>query len=114
MNRFSLVAGFQLARTYNPYFNFEHGYSPSDAYAFQVPFQFRYYLLPRENRLTAFIFSGISATVPVGRLAQPGSALRMETGGELRYRIYADKYKNAAYFFIRLPIYNKDILNYKK
>jgi hypothetical protein len=112
-NKFSLLTGLQFAKSYNPYFNLEHIYAPLAAYSIQVPLQIRYYLLPRENRLTAFIYSGISASVPVGGFTQPGSALRIETGGEVRYWIYADKYKNAAYFFIRLPVHNKDILNYR-
>jgi hypothetical protein len=110
--RFSLVYGLHLARTYNPYFDLETHNLSVDITSVQVPFQIRYYLLPKDNRLTAFVYTGLTGSFPVSRhISANNFILNAEAGAQAQYRLLSTKNGGAAFFFVRMPFYRQTIYN---
>jgi hypothetical protein len=110
--RFSLVYGLHLSRTYNPYFDLEAPNLSVDITSVQVPFQIRYYLLPKDNRLTAFVYTGLTGSFPVSRHVPANNfILNAEAGAQAQYKLFSTKNGGAAFFFVRMPFYRHTIYN---
>lgn len=109
--RFAVVYGARLSQALPSYTDAEHPFALASALSLQVPLQLRYYMLPKENRLSAFVYEGITITAPLSTMTaihRPG--IRLEGGVEARYRL--DK-RGTTFFFLRMPIGNSSMMPYR-
>jgi len=87
--RFSLNYGVAYSQYYNSGFgNAEWNDGRNYHYSLSIPVEFRYYILPKENRLTAFLFSSVGPALYDIKHVRPSVKL----GGAVQYRINDQSY----------------------
>lgn len=87
--RFSLNYGVAYSRYYNSgFYNAEGNNGNNYCQSLSIPVEFRYYILPKENRLTAFVFGSVGPSLYDMKHVRP----TVKLGGAVQYRINDQSY----------------------
>jgi hypothetical protein len=99
--RISIVYGFAIKHPFDQPFQAMEGRPAFNGMVPELPLELRYYLLPKENRFTVFMYAQL-------RPSFASASLRLEVGTQARYRLWKSP-RGASYFFVRLPMYQLSI-----
>jgi hypothetical protein len=112
--RLSLVHGLQVMQPNPASLPLEMSTEWRLDYSLQLPLEVRYYLLPKEKRFTVFLYAGLVPSIalsqPVPLVSRRPVGLSFQTGAEARYRLFTTKHGSSAFFFMRLPAYQRSLL----
>jgi hypothetical protein len=113
--RLSLVHGLQVMQSYTASGAPEMPAELQLDYALQLPLEVRYYLLPKENRFTVFLYGNLLPSLvlsqPVSLVSRHPVGLSLQAGAEARYRLFTTKHGSKAFFSLRLPVYQRSLLS---
>lgn len=100
--RFSFAYGLSYSRYYQHSLSPELNSDRNFQYSFNAPAELRYYLLPKDNRLTAFLFCGVTPmTYRFNTLN-----VSVKAGAAMQYKI-----NNASSVYFRVLAYQSRMLN---
>jgi hypothetical protein len=109
--RISLAYGIHLRQFNSSPGVFENGASLSNILFLEIPFQVRYQFPSRESRFSIILYSELQSSLIMNQSAGVQNySLKYTLGTELRYRFYQGN-NRAAYFFVRLPVYGRNLVN---
>lgn len=104
--RFSLAYGLHLRKFYDSPDVFENSSEFSNNTSIEIPLQVRYQFPSNESKFSVFLYSELRNSLFLNQSnGIQNHNLKYRLGTELRYRFYR------GYFFVRLPVYEKNLIN---